>query len=480
MNVRSVLDGRCFGWLTRLKVLMLQAERPAESPALLAVVIVSCCATFWAGASESPQPASIPAWTRGTTNAVSWRAGAPGGRVYVSPSGSNTTGASWAEALHEIGAGLELAAASGALEVWVSGGTYAESIGLITGVTLYGGFHGTETAIEDRGTTPSESILDGSTARDGDAAHHVVVLDAIGQARLDGFTIRGGNADGSGTDRYGGGVFCRDLDATCEIANCTITGNRAASGGAGISCERASPTITQCKIIANESSDDGGGIYCLGSGPKIADCAIVANSARNGAGIFCISVSPTIAGCLIGANVAASFGGGVFCYDAEPPITNCTIGGNSAGQMGGGVWCEASDATLANSTISGNSAGTAAGAMYCTGSPVLVNCTVSANSAGEFADGVCADQVAAPLLLNTIFEGHARHAVYERALGADFVTSHCLFFLNEGGDYYDENSTTYQDAEVINQHVLGAGGNATGDPAFVMDRMFPPPFSIED
>ena len=50
-------------------------------------------------------------------------------------------------------------------------------------------------------------------------------------ALLDGFTITGGNADGTGDGAYGGGIFCDGTSPT--ISDCLIAGNHAGvSGGA--------------------------------------------------------------------------------------------------------------------------------------------------------------------------------------------------------------------------------------------------------
>jgi predicted outer membrane repeat protein len=63
--------------------------------------------------------------------------------------------------------------------------------------------------------------------------NHVVV--GATNARVDGFTIRGGNANGGFPNNRGGGVFA---DGTSPvIANNRIQGNTALEYGGGISCE---------------------------------------------------------------------------------------------------------------------------------------------------------------------------------------------------------------------------------------------------
>jgi len=88
------------------------------------------------------------------------------GTVYVSQTGDNTTGDSWATAYSTVQAGIDDADVLDE-EVWVVEGTYAESISLKSGVALYGGFAGTETLLSQRDVGAQPTILDGSTADAG-------------------------------------------------------------------------------------------------------------------------------------------------------------------------------------------------------------------------------------------------------------------------------------------------------------------------
>jgi hypothetical protein len=91
------------------------------------------------------------------------------------------------------------------------------SFALESGVALYGGFAGSETLREQRDWETNVTTLSGDigVAEDSsDNSYHVVValywVDAT--ATLDGFTVRGGNADGEIDDAYGGGLFNRYFD----------------------------------------------------------------------------------------------------------------------------------------------------------------------------------------------------------------------------------------------------------------------------
>lgn len=154
--------------------------------------------------------------------------------IRVSPDGADSNdGSSWAAAKKTIGGALSTAAAGD--EIWVRHGVYVERITLKNGVSLYGGFRGTESDLSERPGFPRPSPDPYETVIDGNQSGSVVTSPgSASQAyRLDGFTIHNGNAD------KGGGVNCIGYDASLlTIANCIITGNTSTNvleGGGGIS-----------------------------------------------------------------------------------------------------------------------------------------------------------------------------------------------------------------------------------------------------
>ena len=201
------------------------------------------------------------------------------GVVYVN---KNATGAnngnSWIDAYTTIQAGINDADVEDE-EVWVAEGTYLEAIEMKSGVKLYGGFNGTETLRSQRNWTTNVTTIDASTARGGLPAYHVVIMDNITNATIDGFTITGGNANGSlDFDNVGGGLYCVSLNNTNMIVNNTISGNLATDysigGGGGIYCYYSSPTIINNTFSGNAANYDysgyGGGIFCYDySSPQI-------------------------------------------------------------------------------------------------------------------------------------------------------------------------------------------------------------------
>ncbi|MHC4072220.1 MAG: right-handed parallel beta-helix repeat-containing protein [Planctomycetota bacterium] len=121
---------------------------------------------------------------------------------------------------------------------------------------------------------------------------------------LEGFTITGGNANG-----------------TTEWSN----------KGGGMFNHYSSPTVTNCLFTKN-SADWGGGIFSWSSNPAIDNCIIADNSAdENGGGIYSAgAVCPTITHCTIVGNVAGTSGGGICCWEGNPAITHCILWDNTA------------------------------------------------------------------------------------------------------------------------------------------------------
>ena len=110
---------------------------------------------------------------------------------YVTTSGSGAgDGSSWGDAYAGVSTALTNASSDGYDELWVQQGTYTVVDGLLdTGIAIYGGFAGTESALGDRDWQNNTTTLES----DGTAR----VIRLLADTRLDGFTVTGGDAAGS-------------------------------------------------------------------------------------------------------------------------------------------------------------------------------------------------------------------------------------------------------------------------------------------
>ena len=317
--------------------------------------------------------------------------------LYVAGTGDDSDGSSWEHAYTDLQEALSITAFGD--QIWVAAGTYKPSDGtdrtiyflLKTGVDLYGGFAGTETACEQRDWTTNVSILSGDigTPDDaGDNSYHVVV--GANNATLDGFTITLGNANDTDI-KYGGGMY--NDNASPTVTNCTFTANSANSaekyyGGGGMYNFKSSPTVTNCMFTGNSSSYYGGGMWNHYSSPIVMNCTFTGNSSSYYGGGMCnfFSSSPTVLNCTFTGNSTDNGGGGMYnqnnCYAT---ITNCTFTGNSTTYSGGGMYnVDSSSLTVTNCTFTRNSAGYYGGGIYGNGdSSAITNCILWDNAASS-------------------------------------------------------------------------------------------------
>ena len=139
------------------------------------------------------------------------------------------------------------------------------------------------------------------------------------------------------TAHYGGGIYC--ADASPAITDNTISANTAAADAGGILCTTSSPEIRRNRITDNTVSEPGG----RGGGILIGDCSaslaiadntIAGNSAESGGGIAWRGCSSTVSNNTVTGN-NATYGGGICSYyDGAPSLVNCIVWGNTAANGG--------------------------------------------------------------------------------------------------------------------------------------------------
>jgi hypothetical protein len=258
----------------------------------------------------------------------------------------------------------------------------------------------------------------------GENAYHVVISVNIpndGATVLDGFTIRGGNADGNSNEsikissnnffrNFGGGLYnilsspqlrnitleknwsktrasLHNFYSSPVLSNSTISGNRTDSNGGGIYNSFSSPTLNSVKITSNYATSSGGGMYNTNSGPVLINVQILGNRANNGGGMSNYNESELVlTNVLMAGNSAISSGAIYNLSSSELTLTNVTIAGNKASNnnSSGGI-ASANTVTLniRNSIIWGNTAGT--GSALAPSSLVNNGCT--ANIAYSLIEG---------------------------------------------------------------------------------------------
>ena len=267
-------------------------------------------------------------------------------------------GSSWTDA-YQGSNGLQLAIAASVAgdQIWVAQGSYEPTSSatrsiyftLRNGVEIYGGFAGGETALGERDVVAHPTILtadlngdDGSNIFTDNSYH---VIDAAGTnatAVLDGFTVRGGNANGVGTNQdRGGGILCV-ASASPTVRKCIFTANRCSFGGGAGYVNTASPTFEDCRFVSNFGSNYGGAFDTASNANTTwRRCVFTGNSAaRAGAVELFANSNATLTSCVFWNNTSTGTGGGGALYisASNPVIRQCIVAGNHAtANLAGGL-----------------------------------------------------------------------------------------------------------------------------------------------
>jgi predicted outer membrane repeat protein len=280
-------------------------------------------------------------------------------------------GMAWGTAFDKLQPALQSASIDD--EIWVAVGTYVPSheqtpgsprtatFELPIGISVYGGFDGSETRLEQRAGLFLQTILSGDLGANGDTsdnAYHVVLIDRNPndlRTLLDGFTIEHGNATGPvGQPERGAGIYAT-MDLTLpgfgvrlDLKNCTLRKNVAVYGSAITADNLAVVRMTDCRITSNSAAERGGAILVHTATLRAHNSRFDHNFALKGGAVFLNSIANDATGvnprvrfvnCLFHDNEAYR-GGAVFVNGGQitrgiGTFLNCTVANNSAKSSGG-------------------------------------------------------------------------------------------------------------------------------------------------
>ena len=269
------------------------------------------------------------------------------------------TGASWADAYRGAGAlQVALSAAVSGDEIWVAAGTYlpsttgvrTASFTLKTGVAVYGGFDGTETALAQRNWRTNVTVLSGDllgndsgAANVAENAYHVVVgTGAAATAILDGFTVKAGNANLASSNYDKGGGIIIYASGAPTVRNCVFSMNRCTFGGGAGYIFSAQATFTDCEFNDNAGGSYGGAFDTNAVTSTFTRCRFQRNTAARAGGVETYGGgNTTYVNCLFAGNQATGTGGGAAVWigvsSSIVRAYNCTFASNTATSVAGGV-----------------------------------------------------------------------------------------------------------------------------------------------
>jgi hypothetical protein len=200
--------------------------------------------------------------------------------VDANVTGGDGSGDSWANAMTDLTEAFGNAGPN-TTEIWVAAGTYTPGASRSDsffigndGITIYGGFAGTETAVTERNILNNPTILSGDINGDdtgvgmtntsrNDNSYHVVQIDA-NNVTLDGLQISNGHANGSSTNAYGGAVLITSTSENPTFKYCEFNQNVGLTGGAirVYFNVNTAATFENCTFY-NNISRYGSGMYFL-------------------------------------------------------------------------------------------------------------------------------------------------------------------------------------------------------------------------
>ena len=232
--------------------------------------------------------------------------------IYVK-SGEKGDGSSWTSAFGDIQQAIFAASADGKKhQIWVAAGTYygdttlSTVVNLAPGISLYGGFAGTETSLAARDTAKNPTIIDGKNQRR-------VITQNYGFADsmavvVDGFTIQNGAA------ANGGGV---NIVGNTTINNCIIKNNKASENGSAIYATSA--VIKNCQIVGNTYTNRL--YYTVRLNKCMMDSCVLRNNKTYYNSVIYAESNSNVTNCEIEGN--SSYGNYIGSYFYSSKISNC-------------------------------------------------------------------------------------------------------------------------------------------------------------
>ncbi len=238
-------------------------------------------------------------------------------------------------------------------EIWLAEGVYEvnEVFNIPANFTLYGGFAGTETSIDEREKGEAAWDFIHETIIDGGNATMIFGCNSNREAYYDGLTLTNASFTGNG-----GAMISRD---GVVIKNCKFTNNSATGQGGAILMNGGGEIYNSC-FSGNEASM-GGALNLGGSGPHIvSECLFeknqtISGSNMQGGAIRSQSSNALIEKCIFRNNEAAGNGSAIYTQtdaDGANKIINCLIYDNKTK-----VAVYARGAALYNCTVVNNEAG---------------------------------------------------------------------------------------------------------------------------
>lgn len=352
-------------------------------------------------------------------------------QVYVSTTGNNTTGDSWANAFTDVSSGVA-AADSQNEDLWIAAGTYniGATITLGANVRVYGGFPptGNPTFI-NRDPGLFSSVLDANSS---------------------------------------GPIFQASSVSGVVVDGVEFTEAAGGSGGAIRVVSGANIDIIECRFFNNAVTTFGAGVYVDGGAhADISFCEFDGNTAPEAGALMLFNGTANLLSCTFTNNDGGGQGGAILTYQVAINVNRCVFDMNHADRGGAIAIREGTGGSIHNSLFVNNTADDhGAGVNYESQSNFAVrNCTFVDNAAVTRGGGVFMN-ASSGFITNCIFVNNNQRVIYENDAASDPTVRNNMFFSNPDGVYFDEGTTSYADATALDIGVAEAAGDINNDPEF--------------
>jgi len=248
-------------------------------------------------------------------------------------------GSSWADAYPDLQAALTTAVSGD--EIWIAEGVYYPSdndqnatFQVVDGVSIYGGFVGSETDSDQADWDTYKTVLSGD-------------IDQNDTVTASGIVTSPANTNSNNT--LSPIVSIAAASTGIHIEGITITAGK----GTGLNSDGSTLTMTNVAFWGNVGTN-GGGMYSAGTTAVLTNVHFYANKANTGGGLRTHSGGTMqIIGGVFKGNETTGDGGGFYNRSATAQVYNAVFSGNK-GSLGAAFYNRNAQATLTNSTVSGN------------------------------------------------------------------------------------------------------------------------------
>ncbi|MEM6347253.1 MAG: choice-of-anchor Q domain-containing protein [Bacteroidota bacterium] len=330
-------------------------------------------------------------------------------------------GTSWANAFLSLQSALQLSQNNPQTEyeIWVAEGTYTpgnsrfDRFVIRGGVSIYGGFDGTENFLSDRVVdtdgkfTIHETVLSGEIGQAGNPTDNsfrvIEIEDQIsGDIILDGMRISDGYANIQSPFNRGAGIYAVfqtfGVFVEVNIKNCVLSDNTALDRGGAIEYEggRFDLGVFQllgvlnfenCDLTQNRVNGAGGAIRMVFGEANFSKCSFIQNRVfqGDGGGLYIGRATAEFDQCVFESNQSVTNGGLAFIANSTVKFTLCQIEGNTTSGEGGGPFLFASTAVFEDCVFERNRASTGGGLFSDVSTIIMVRDSFVLNSAPQGA-----------------------------------------------------------------------------------------------